>query len=149
MDTPLSELPQAALAWWQHPEWYRAATLSERLASEPARLHQWAGSDAGRREKAESRLQQWKAQGPFNSGSFFAERLAQDGITEHDLLLLLDESLEEVQALLSPPDWLSALHQAFEEQASSAALLCAFPEADEQSPTAAFLPSIHPLLAKG
>jgi type 2 lantibiotic biosynthesis protein LanM len=103
----------------------------------------------GRREKAESRLQQWKTQAPFHSGAFFAERLAQDGITEHDLLLLLDESIEEVQARLSLPDWLHVLHQAFEEQASPDALLRALPEPDEKMPAAAFLPSLHPLLAKG
>ncbi len=149
MDTPLSELPQAAPAWWQHPGWYRALTLSERLASRPATpLHQ-AGLDAGRREKAESKLQQRKAQAPFHSGAYFAERLAQDGITEQDLLLLLDEPLEEVQARLPLPDWLCRLRQAFKEQAPTAALLCALPEPDEETPTAAFLPSIHPLLAKG
>src|SRR5262245_4848664 len=143
MDTPLSELLQAAPTWWQRPGWYRALTLSERLASRPTPPPRQAGSDVGRREKAESRLQQWKAQAPFHSGAFFAERLTQDGITEHDLLSLLDEAIEEVQARLSLPDWLHVLHQAFEEQASPDALLRALPEPDEKMPTAAFLPSLH------
>jgi type 2 lantibiotic biosynthesis protein LanM len=149
MDTSLSELPQLAPAWWQQPGWYRAMTLSERLASRPAASPRWAASGAGRREKAKSTLQQWKAQAPFHSGAFFTERLAQDGITEHDLLLLLDESVEEIQARSSLPDWLCELRQAFEKYTSSDALLCALPEPDEQIPSTAFLPSIHPLLAKG
>lgn len=149
MDTPLSNLPQAAPAWWQRPGWFRALTMSERLASRPASSPRRAESGAGGPEKAESRFQQWKTQAPFHSGAFFAERLEQDGMSEHDLLLLLDEPVEEVQARLSLPDWLYTLRQAFEAQAPSDALLCALPKADEQMLTAAFLPSIHPLLAKG
>jgi type 2 lantibiotic biosynthesis protein LanM len=145
MNTPLSELPQTSSALWQHPGWYRALTLRERLASWPAASPCRAGSS----EKAESKLQQWKAQASFHSGDFWASRLAQDGITEHDLLSLLDESIEEVQARLSLPDWLHVLYQAFEEQTSRDALLRALPEPDEKMPTAAFLPSLHPLLAKG
>ena len=149
INRPLSELPQTAPAWWQRPGWYRALTLSERAASGPAASAQRAESGTGKREQAEKRLRAWKAQAPFQSGAFFAERLALDGITEHDLLWLLDEPVEEVQARLSLPDWLYTLRQAFEVQTSPAALLCALPEPDGQMPTAAFLPSIHPLLAKG
>ncbi len=149
MDTTLSERSQAAPTWWQHPGWYRAVTLNERLDSRPAAPPRRAASGAGRREKAESRLQQWKAQAPFHSGAFFAERLAQAGITEHDLLLLLDEPIEDVQARLLPPDWLATLRQIFEEQTPSDDVLRALPELDEKMPTAAFLPSMYPLLAKG
>ncbi len=149
MDITLSERAQAAQAWWQRPGWYRALTLSERLDTRPAAPHQWAALDAGRRARAESRLHQWKAQAPFHSGASFAERLAQDGITEHDLLLLLAEPIEDIQERFALPDWLSTLRQAFEAQPSSAALPCALPEADEKTPSAAFLPSLHPLLAKG
>ncbi|HET8843088.1 MAG TPA: hypothetical protein VFN35_16620, partial [Ktedonobacteraceae bacterium] len=149
MDTSFSELPRVSLSWWQRPGWYHALTLSERLAGRPATLPHRAWSDVGRHEKAESRFHQWKAQAPFHSGTYFAERLAQDGITEHDLFSLLDESIEDVQARLPQPDWLQVLCQVFEEQASPDILLRALPELDEKMPTAAFLPSLYPLLAKG
>jgi type 2 lantibiotic biosynthesis protein LanM len=148
MNTPLSEPSQAAATWWQHPGWYRAVTLSERIASRSAASAHRAGSGTGKREKAEKRLQAWKAQAPFQSGSYFAERLALDGITEPDLLLLLDEPIEDVQARLSLPDWLNALRQAFEGQASEDALPGALPEPDKKNPAAAFLASLQPLLAK-
>ncbi len=148
MNTPFSEPSQAAATWWQHSGWYRALTLSERIASRSAASAQRAGSGTGTREKAEKRLQAWKAQAPFQSGAYFAERLALDGITEQDLLLLLEEPVEDMQARLSLPDWLCALRQAFEGQASSEAWSGPLPEPDKKNPAAAFLPSLHPLLAK-
>ena len=149
MSTLFSDLPQEASAWWQRPGWYRAVTLSERLAGRPTAAPHQAGSGAEKRDQAEERLRQWKAQAPFQSGPFFAERLVLDGLSEQDLLLLLEEPLEDVQARLSLPDWLRALRQAFEAQSSSGALSGSLPEPDEQAQAAMFLPALHPLLAKG
>ncbi len=47
------------------------------------------------------------------------------------------------------PDWLCALRQAFEAQTSSEAWPELLPEADEKTPSAAFLVSLQPLLAQG
>lgn len=109
--------------------WYRAATLAERTAG-------WSEQDAahllrenGGKEKAERVFQNWKAQRPFNMGSFFAERLEMDNITEDDLLALLQEPLESLQERLSHPtvpDWVNDLLEATQTD------LAAFSSTEEQ-----------------
>src|SRR5579884_1735841 len=74
--------------------WYRAATLPERIAHWSVQDATHLLRDNDRKEKAEHALQSWKARKPFSTGSFFAERLAMDGITEQDLLALLQEPPE-------------------------------------------------------
>jgi type 2 lantibiotic biosynthesis protein LanM len=113
--------------------WYRAATLTERTAC-------WSGQDAahlllrenGRKEKAEHALQGWKARRPFSTGTYFAERLAMDSITEQDLLALLQEPLESLQERLgnpTAPDWIIDLLEALQTD------LTAFPSEEEQEKT--------------
>jgi type 2 lantibiotic biosynthesis protein LanM len=109
--------------------WYRAATLPERIA-------RWSVQDATHllrendgKEKAERAFQGWKARKPFSTGSFFAERLAMDGITEQDLLALLQEPLESLQERLShptAPDWVNDLLEALQTD------LTAFSSVEEQ-----------------
>ena len=149
MNTPFSDLPQAGSVWWQHPGWYRALTLSERLAGRPTAAPHRAGSDPARRDQVEGRLQQWKAQPPFQSGSFFAERLALDGLTEQDLLALLEEPLEDMQARLPLPEWLQTLRQILAARDASTSLSGFLPALDEKVQIAAFLPALQPLLAQG
>src|SRR5579872_6475847 len=99
--------------WWQHAGWYRALMLAERLttrSSTPA-----APPPAPwQREQAQRRLQAWKAQPPFPSGTVFADRLAADELTEPNLLDLLAEPPEALQAGYGLPEWLEALRQALE-----------------------------------
>jgi type 2 lantibiotic biosynthesis protein LanM len=93
--------------------WYQAATLSERLSLLLASPPQ-SGAETSR-ESAAQRLQQWKSQAPFQgSEQQFAQRLALDGLSEAQLLSLLAQSAQDIQAC-SPhePAWLSELCQAF------------------------------------
>lgn len=122
----LSESSETLAASPEQSCWYRAATLAERAAC-------WSEQDAahllstnGRKEKAERAFQNWKAQRPFGIGSFFAERLAMDGITEEDLLALLQEPQESLQERLShltAPDWVKELQEALETDYSDFPLL--------------------------
>ncbi|HET8844663.1 MAG TPA: hypothetical protein VFN35_24545, partial [Ktedonobacteraceae bacterium] len=119
----LSESPDALAASFEQSScWYRAATLAERTAG-------WSVQDATRllsdndgKEKAERALQSWKARRPFNTGTFFAERLAMDGITEQDLLALLQEPLESLQERLDQPtvpDWVTDLLEALQTDSTA------------------------------
>ena len=60
-----------------HPSWYRALTLTERLASlrENRQTARDVAVDAGR---AERRLRRWRDQDPFSTDGFFPRRLAAD-----------------------------------------------------------------------
>jgi len=86
--------------------WYRAASLRERLDQRPPVTPQQVP------DEAQTMLQRWKEQRPFQQGPFFANRLQMDGITEQDLLALLAEPLENLQQRLSEPaapDWIRKL----------------------------------------
>ena len=96
----------------QTASWYRAATLPERIASQPIQGAARAQDEHRGNAEAEKMLQRWKAQEPFDNGSWFTERLAMDAITEQDLLALLAEPLVALQERLgSPtaPGWLIEL----------------------------------------
>jgi hypothetical protein len=92
-----------------HPSWYRALTLTERLESlrqdRPATRD--VAVDAGR---AERRLRRWRDQDPFATDGFFARRLAADAMNEDDLWRLLGEPIEAVRDRSpAPPHWLLEL----------------------------------------
>ena len=93
--------------------WYQAITLSERIASKhpiKKQLHD-RKIDA---EIAERRMQRWKSQHPFSTDSYFAQRLAINGITEEEFLDLLGEPMEAVRDRYpSPPKWLTDITSAF------------------------------------
>jgi len=115
MNEIVSTLPVHVLQRQSHASWYRAMTLTERAAL--LREHSSAQSPiaSADHEGARQRLQRWKEQVPFNKDDYFAQRLALDGLTESDLLTLLAESPEALQARVpTPPSWLQALLNAFE-----------------------------------
>lgn len=92
-------------------------TLAERGAA-------WSGSQATGASPAESdargrrRLERWRAQAPFATEAFFAQRLALDGIREEDLLPILSEPVENLQQRLpQTPAWLAQLAAAFMQPA--------------------------------
>lgn len=104
------------------PDWYRALSLSERVLLSHAGLDLPAlVEDSLQKKQAVRRLQEWREQRPFQQGTFFAERLAQDGLTEEELLSLLGTSparLQEASLRAAPPPaWLTMLQEAFDEQA--------------------------------
>jgi hypothetical protein len=127
-----------------HPSWYRALTLTERLASlrEDRQTARDVAVDAGR---AERRLQRWRDQDPFSTDGFFARRLAADAMNEDDLRRLLGEPIEAVRdRSLAPPDWLLKLDRAFSRPVSTPT-----PPAAEASghPLAGFLEIIEPIIS--
>ena len=74
----------------QDPKWSNAATLIERVGS-------FTDTESTSRntlvdvEKAERLMKRWRSQRPFATDSYFAQRLATDGVTEDDLFVCLSE----------------------------------------------------------
>jgi type 2 lantibiotic biosynthesis protein LanM len=132
---------------FQDPNWYHAVTLTERLASlrdvPGATVHVNGNLDLARR-----RLQRWRAQAPFPTDTYFAQRLALDGLIEEDLLGLLGEPIEDVRKrFAAPPDWMAKLAKAFACPAAFPPV--PLPESLRRQPTAGFLDVIAPLLQQG
>ena len=146
MESSTIKTSHNATTLWQKPGWYHASTLAERTAFLRASTCDPSFS-LPNAEKAQRKLQQWKGQNPFHKGSFFAERLATDTITEAELLAMLAEPVEMLQAFRSsPPAWLLELSQAFEGEESATTFLL---PVDESKPASAFLHSLQPLLSRG
>jgi type 2 lantibiotic biosynthesis protein LanM len=126
--------------------WYRAATLSERIATlhslgHPIHLEK-TEADVGAQ-----RMLRWRSQPPFTNASVFDKRLAADQFTEHDLLAVLSEPLECLRAYSpEPPAWLIQLEQAFADAASCK--VTSFPECTSD-PTFGLLNLVAPLVAHG
>lgn len=128
----------------QQSGWYRALTLRERVESRPA----WSALDPQAEQQARTKLAQWQGQNPFQSGSFFNERLAQDGITTDDLLYLLAETPESLRTRVPVPAWLESIEQAFAEFTED--LRSDFsPTFAADDPTAVLAAVIQPLLQQG
>jgi len=96
--------------------WYRAVTLSERLASRPP-----AGVSPQPVERTESNVLRrleysiggWKSQKPFNHADHFQHRLTFDDLTEGDLRRLICEPAADIRARLSAtPEWLTIVEAA-------------------------------------
>ena len=100
------------------PDWYKALTLSERVALRRMRgapgADAAAGGDPAGRERAARILERWRAQSPFSGDGFFARRLAADGVDEAGLLALLAEPAESLAAAAGEtPEWLADLRSAY------------------------------------
>src|SRR3982751_95658 len=83
---------------WQTSSWYNAVSLIERIVSKQALTDNTSFSDVWNAEIAAQRLRSWKAQKPFDQGTFFQDRLAVDAISEDDLFSLLAEPIGAVQS---------------------------------------------------
>ncbi len=130
----------------QHPSWYRALTLAERLASlrQDRQTARDVTVDAGR---AERHLRRWRDQDPFSKDGYFARRLAADGMNEDDLRRLLGEPIEAGRdRAQAPPDWLVKLDRAFSRPAPAPALPT---EEANGHPLAGFLEIIGPIIDQG
>ncbi len=96
----------------EHPDWYRALSLRERLAT----LQKWSPPQAieQHNRSAQQKLQRWQQIDAFQKGGNFSERLAADGLTEDDFLVLLGESAAAIQQRTPVPDWLNQLAEIVE-----------------------------------
>jgi len=92
----------------------------------------------------------WRSQPPFATDSYFAQRLALDGVTEDELLHLLGEPAESLRDRFpAPPAWLVALDEAFTPSASSDTQTRLIPEAMRGHEGFGFLAAIEPLISRG
>ncbi|MCI0398875.1 MAG: type 2 lantipeptide synthetase LanM, partial [Chloroflexi bacterium] len=131
------------------PDWYRAMTLQERVASwasggpQPA-----AGFDA---DLADYRWQRWLAQEPFGQDDYFGRRLALDGVTEEDFRYLLGEPASAIRSRFAePPGWLVQLKEAFSAaKAESGRTVFAPPQQPAGQDMAGFLSLAEPLIRQG
>lgn len=144
------ETPQPAQALWQTPRLYHAVTLAERIATLPKISNPRYIEGSENSEQAKKKIRQWKEQYPFDNPSYFADRLAQDAVTEQELFALLAEPIEALQARLvlpTPPDWLTELTQIFETYASDIPL--PLQVVDENHDAYLLLQPFFPLLQRG
>jgi type 2 lantibiotic biosynthesis protein LanM len=134
-------------SFFKDPTWYQAMTLTERIASR--RYANWEDVDTETNvELAQRRLRRWRLQEPFTSDLQFAQRLAMDGITEHEFLDLLGEPIEALRARFdSPPIWLAELEEAFSRSQCSGTI--ELPETPQTDSRSGFLAVIEPLIRQG
>jgi class II lanthipeptide synthase len=131
----------------QDPAWYRAVSLTERVASLHAAKHKMRNGGVNA-ELAGQRMQRWRAQAPFASGSYFDQRIAMDGMSEDELFYLLGEPIESVRDRFSlHPLWLTTLAQAFSHRPFSKPI--SLPEPLPGQERAGFLDAIEPLITQG
>ena len=134
--------------YFQTTDWYRGITLTERIASLSAVLNQMSNSEVNA-DLAQRRIQQWQSQSPFNSDSYFAQRLATDGITKAELFRLLGEPIESVKARFSkPPAWLIEFEQAFSPSEPTNILRDTDSKLEPEQSSYGFLYAIEPLLSQ-
>lgn len=132
---------------FEDPIWCQAITLTERVAS-LRRVQRKSPDFKGNAELANRRVQRWRSQPPFGTGSYFSQRLAMDGMSEDKFLYLLGEPVEAVcDRFPVPPTWLKELAQAFSHPPSPKPIplletLCS-------QGMAGFLSVIEPLISHG
>ncbi len=137
---------------WQEPSWYHALSLRERIATLNRSEHAVSTVPSSNGERAQRRLQAWKAKKPFDQGEFFAQRLSMDALTEEELTFLLAEPISALQTRYlrtSPqPAWLVALRDAFEHYAGKQTALTAEGESGGSATMPLYLQPLLPLLER-
>ncbi|MBO3462201.1 type 2 lanthipeptide synthetase LanM family protein [Aetokthonos hydrillicola Thurmond2011] len=132
---------------FQNPDWYRALTLTERIASLKS-SHNKSLKIGFNSDIALRHANRWKSQPPFDKDSYFTQRLATENISEEEFLRILGEPIEAVSdRYLNPPAWLTELAQAFSRVPASEPMT--FPEALKDIETIGFLEIIEPLINQG
>jgi type 2 lantibiotic biosynthesis protein LanM len=128
---------------FQCSEWCHAVTLLERL--DLLRTEQEIESES---EVAERRMQQWRSQCPFTVDTYFAKRLARDGIAEAELRRLLGIPVHALRRHLDiESSWLAELAQAYSQSVSST--MPPLPEGQWSSIIGDFLNIVSPLIQTG
>ncbi|MEQ9672108.1 type 2 lanthipeptide synthetase LanM family protein [Coleofasciculus sp. G2-EDA-02] len=129
--------------------WYQALSLIERIASLSSVERNTENSQVDT-NLAERRRQRWQSQPPFNTDSYFAQRLAIDGITEEEFIDLLGEPIEAVKNRLpDSPDWLQELADGFANYTDADTSVILPPEQLGEQKEAGFLYAIEPLINQG
>ncbi|MCC5669529.1 type 2 lantipeptide synthetase LanM family protein [Nostoc sp. CHAB 5784] len=132
-------------AYFQASNWYRAITLTERIASLSVLANQIQNKQINA-DFAQNRMERWRDQDPFPKESYFAERLAMDGIDDEKFLSLLGEPIEAVQERFpETPTWLKQIAEAFSTNSEQFHL----PEATQNVETSWFLYLVEPLICQG
>ncbi|GCE21148.1 hypothetical protein [Dictyobacter kobayashii] len=152
MEKQQTETLQPTPALWRTPRWYHALTLSERIATLRPENVISALEDGESRERAEKKLRQWKEQYPFDKDAYFADRLAQDAISEQELLALLAEPSEALQARSlspEPPDWLERLARIFAGDTAAADIPFSLQDLGENQEAYSLLQPFSPLIQDG
>jgi type 2 lantibiotic biosynthesis protein LanM len=125
----------------QKTSWYRALSVAERMAAPRSSL---PALKAEVREEAIQKLQDWRKQASLLDDDRFAQRLAEDDMSEEDFLALLGESDSDLQERIHDiPAWLTELTQAFQQESEAAT-----PASTDQQNTfsGSFLTCIGPLI---
>jgi type 2 lantibiotic biosynthesis protein LanM len=137
--TPAKDIT-ISLAILHDPAWQRAWTLNERLS----RFRQIKTRLATDRELAAETLALWRASSPFDKGTYFADRLAMEGITEDEFSQILGIPAEALGNDM-PPAWVQTLACAYSKPLSPTGHQdwnC-----EESFPHAGFLELVEPLIA--
>jgi type 2 lantibiotic biosynthesis protein LanM len=130
---------------FQSCAWRQATTLAERVATLDANSDR-RGSTTNP-DLANRRMQRWRSQSPFASGSYFSQRLEMDGLSEQDLFYCLGESAEALSSRMSSQGWVRQFLRSFSQPVSSAPL--PLPETLRSRKAVGFLKVIEPLLRDG
>ncbi len=131
--------------YFQASNWYRAVTLTERIISQKAEPNQKSVNA----DLAQRRMNRWQNQTPFNTDSYFAERLALDDISQEDFFSLLGESIDAVKERFpTTPSWLIQLNQAFSDPENRDDQF-QLPKSSKNPGIEKFLYLIEPLIIQG
>ncbi len=131
--------------YFQASDWYRAIDLKERIASLSVAANQIPNRQINA-DLAQIHIERWRNQDPFLKESYFAERLAMDGIDEEKFLSLVGEPIEAVQERLrETPTWLKQIVEAFSTNWEQFHL----PEATQNVENSSFLYLVEPLICQG
>jgi type 2 lantibiotic biosynthesis protein LanM len=131
-----------------NPAWHRASSLAERLLE----LRQLDGKapmpvDL---ELASETLELWRSSSPLDRDSYFADRLAMDGITHDEFTRLLGTSAETLETGAIQPAWVQTLVRLYSSPPPDGAERGRGNWGDiSKSQTAGFLNLVEPLMVDG
>ncbi|MEA5513526.1 type 2 lanthipeptide synthetase LanM family protein, partial [Nodularia sp. UHCC 0506] len=117
--------------------WFRSRTLKERIAASSDNLVYSV-------ELGKKRLQKWKSESTFADAGLFAQRLAQDGMTEAEFAQILGQTVAPI-----PLEWLREFEQAYENLDAPDITNLLANSTLSRHPSFGFLNAISPLLAQG
>jgi type 2 lantibiotic biosynthesis protein LanM len=126
-----------------NPAWRRAWSLSDRLF----RFRQAAGKGqiAVDHDLAAETLALWRSGSPFDKDSYFADRLALEGIKEDEFKVLLGTPVESLDGNEAPAEWVQMLAHAYSDQTRCDGQTERWGEV-EKHPESAFLKLVEPLM---